>query len=99
VEGAQTIDSSLAEEEEESHGRVREKRRGGRGTRGWLWRPSFYPEQHPPPPFDPYLFPRYGFDPYMQQAPFRPPRVPYPRNQEAPARGGGAKSELATTKA
>jgi hypothetical protein len=64
---------------------------GGRGARGRNWRPKGYlPEQHPPPPFNLYYFPEYGYGPYLHHSvQFRPPRMPYPRNQEVTARGGG----------
>jgi hypothetical protein len=38
---------------------------GGRGGRGGRWRAPFYPYQHYPPPFNPFFFPGYGFDPYQ----------------------------------
>jgi hypothetical protein len=51
---------------EVSHGGVgTRRRRGGRGGRGRGWRSGFFPEYQPP--FNPFFFPGYGFDPYMQQ--------------------------------
>jgi hypothetical protein len=64
---------------------------GGRGARGGKWKPrGHYLEQHPPPPFNPYYFAGYVYDPYLHhRAQFRPPRALYPRNQDAAARGVG----------
>jgi hypothetical protein len=54
---------------------------GGRGGRGGRWRhPGFFHEQNYPPPFNPFFFPCFGFDPCQPGGNFRPPpRGPAPR--------------------
>jgi hypothetical protein len=66
---------------------------GGRGGRGRGWRPrGYFPDQQFPPPYNPFFYPGFGFESFLQQgAQYHPPGV---RSREGRRRIRGTSTNI-----